>query len=219
MSVVLGLAFVVLLAAVGLWRRRRPAAVHASAPQEAAIRAPAPPADLFLDGRHAWVRLSADGTLRVGVDELLGALIGKIDRVEMLSGEGTRVDRGGPLLVLHRGGRKLTVPAPAGGELAGINGLLADNPQLVVDDPYGLGWVAAVRPRDHKEALAPLHVGNGAAGLLRAGLERIADFLVQRAAGTGASPLLADGGVPRRGALAELDDEGWRAFQERFLDV
>lgn len=217
MSVVLGLIFVILLAVVGLWRLRRPAAVHASKPQEAAIHSPAPPADLFLDSQHVWVRLAADGTLRVGIDELLGALLGRVDRVELPSVVGTRVDRGGPLLVLHRGGRTLTVPAPAGGELAGINDLLRDNPQVLVDDPYGLGWVAAVRPRDHKEALAPLHVGNGAAGLLRARLERIVDFLVQRAAGTGARPLLADGGVPRRGALAELDDEGWQAFQERFL--
>jgi glycine cleavage system H protein len=210
MSVVLGVVFVILLVVVGVFRLRRPAAVHASAPQEAAIHPPAPPADLFLDSQHVWVRLAADGTLRVGIDELLGELLGTVDRVELLSAVGTRVDRGGPLLVLHRG-------APAGGELAGINDLLADNPQVLVDDPYGLGWVAAVRPRDHKEALAPLHVGNGAAGLLRARLERIVDFLVQRAAGTGARPLLADGGVPRRGALAELDDEGWRAFQERFL--
>jgi hypothetical protein len=73
-----------------------------------------------------------------------------------------------------------------------------------------------LRPRDHKEALAPLHVGNGAVGLLRAELEHVVDFLVQTVA-PGESALLADGGLPRRGALAELDDEGWQAFQRRFL--
>lgn len=217
MSLVLLLAFLLVLALVGLWRLRRPSPAPDAVPDRA-IRRPTPPADLFLDGRHAWVRLSADGTLRIGIDELLGELLGKVDRVELSSVLGARVERGRPLLVLHQGGRTLTVPAPAEGEVAEINNLLADNPQVVVDDPYGLGWIAAIRPRDHKEALAPLHVGNGAAGLLRARLEQIVDFLVQRAAGTGASPLLADGGLPRWGALSRLDDASWPAFQERFLE-
>jgi glycine cleavage system H protein len=213
MAALLVIALVLAMVLVELWRRRSARPAPRPAPP-AALRVPRPPADLFLDDNHTWVRLAADGTLRLGVDDWLTELLGQVDRVE-LPGPGARVQRGEPLLVLHQGPRRLSVPSPAAGEIAGTNPLVQDNPRVVVDDPYGLGWVAALRPRDHREALAPLHVGNGASGRLRAELERVVDFFAGLV--PGAAPLLADGGLPRRGALAELDDAGWAAFQRRFL--
>lgn len=212
MAVFLVIVLVLAVVLVELWRRsRRPAPRPAP---RTALRVPRPPADLFIDDNHTWVRLGADGALRLGVDDWLTELLGQVDRVE-LPEPGARVERGDPLLVLHLGPRQLSVPSPVAGELAGSNPLVRDNPRVVVDDPYGLGWVVALRPRDHKEALFPLHVGNGAAGRLRAELERVVDFFSGLVPGS--APLLADGGVPRRGALAELDDAGWEAFQRQFL--
>lgn len=217
MTFALVLVFVVFVLAAGWIVSRRPAASRAQARlREQAVHSPCAPADLFLDRRHGWVRLGADGTLRVGVNNLLVELLGRVDRVELPSA-GKHVERGDPLLVLHQGARRLSVPSPASGAVAEINSLLVEDPGALAEDPYGLAWAVSIRPRDHKEALAPLHVGNGAAGLLRAELERMTDFLVQATAGPGASPLLADGGALRRGVLSELDDASWQAFQERFL--
>jgi hypothetical protein len=76
--------------------------------------------------------------------------------------------------------------------------------------------VLALWTRDHQEAIKPLRIGSAAAAFLRAELQRLADFLTPT--GTPATvPLLADGGVPRRGALAAAGDEQWGAFQREFL--
>jgi len=209
MTLILVVAVVLLFVGLDLLRRRGPVRGRDREPSTVQpIRGPGLPADLFVAPEHLWVRLMADGTLRVGLDDLVAELLGRVDHAECTTS--TLVQRGEPLVHLRQGERQLTLVAPAAGEVVQVNPLLQENPQVVVDDPYGVGWIASLRPRDHKQAIAPLHLGNGAVGFLRRELEQVLDFLSP-------SPLLADGGLPRRGALADLDPTAWSAFEERFL--
>jgi len=43
------------------------------------------------------------------------------------------------------------VYSPIGGEITAANELLADAPETVNQDPYGDGWLFAVRPDDNAE--------------------------------------------------------------------
>jgi glycine cleavage system H protein len=181
------------------------------------MRTPRPPHALFLHPAHSWVCLHSDGTLRVGIDDFLADALGKIDEVQVPP-PGTRVERGAPLITLRVGKRRMTVPAPAAGEVVGENALVSGAPRTVSSDPYGLGWVCSLETRDQKEAIGPLHVGSGAASFLHAELERLTDFLTMRhGAKTQGALLLADGGLPLRGAVGDLDDEGFGAFSRQFL--
>jgi hypothetical protein len=97
-----------------------------------------------------------------------------------------------------------------------VNDHVAAQPWTVNRDPYGVGWVVALWTRDHHDAIKPLRIGTAAAAFLRTELQRLADFLTPT--GTPATvPLLADGGIPRRGVLATAGDEQWVAFQREFL--
>jgi glycine cleavage system H protein len=194
--------------------RRRHAPVGQELPVEAMVQ-PRPPQGIFLDPAHSWVRITTDGTLRVGIDDFLAGALGEPEAVEAPS-RGTQVRRGDPLLRLRVRGRNLVVPAPADGEVVAVNERVAATPWMVARDPYGVGWVVALWTRDHHEAIRPLRIGSAAGAFLRHELQRFADFLTLT--GTPATaPLLADGGVPRKGVLATLDDGRLAAFQREFL--
>jgi hypothetical protein len=97
-----------------------------------------------------------------------------------------------------------------------VNDHVAAQPWTVSRDPYGVGWVVSLWSRDQHEAIKPLRIGSAAAAFLRAEMQRLADFLTP--AGTLATvPLLADGGIPRKGAVSALDEGRWDAFQQEFL--
>lgn len=215
MSTLIGLCVILLIAAFAslakvLKRRWEP---EASAAPLLAMREPRAPFGLFIDRAHSWVRLMSDGTLRIGLDDFLAEGIGRVDGIDMPA-PGTQVARGETLVTLRVGDRRIAIPSPVDGEIAGHNETAQQSPVTVTSDPYGLGWLLSVRTLDHKEAIKPLHVGNGALGFLRQEMSRLADFFTARAS---TAPVMADGGVPQRGALADLDESGLDAFEEQFL--
>jgi glycine cleavage system H protein len=213
------LVILTIVVAVGLdvalmaYRRRRGMAPAAVAPR--AMLEPRPPQGVFLDAAHSWVRITTEGTLRVGVDEFLIDALGEVEAVRV-PGRGTRVKRGDPLITLRAGGRELVVPAPANGEVMTTNDRVVSSPYLLARDPYGIGWVVGLWTPDHQEAIRPLRIGAAAVGFLRAEMKRLVDFL-NGLAMPQAVPVLADGGLPLHGAIRTIDKEGWDAFQNEFL--
>lgn len=196
-----------------LRRRRGELPAHEAA---LAMRAPSPPYGLFVDDGHAWVRLAADGTLRVGVDDFLAEAIGETKSI-VLPKLG-HVERGEPLLRIQLADREVIVPAPASGEIVATNADLAASPDLLSHDPYGLGWAVSLRARDHKAAIAPLHVGRGAIEFLHEEVRRFLDLLTRDARRAPDAPLLfADGGMPLRGALSTCSEAAFDRFQREFL--
>ncbi len=199
-----------------LARQRRTAAVEAPMPI-VAMKLPQPPQGVFLDSAHTWLRITSDGRLRVGIDDFLAEAVGKVDKVEVPA-QGTSVERGSPLFTLFVKGRKLVVPSPASGTVMSANDKALRDPSAVVKDPYGAGWVASIWTRDHHAAISPLRIGAAATHFLRDELHRLADFMVpSRIHST--VPVMADGGLPGKGAAANLDDEAWDAFSREFVNA
>ena len=179
---------------------------------------PRVPQGIFLDRTHGWARITAEGTLRVGIDDLLAQAVGSVDGVEMPA-RGARIKRGDPLVTLKVRGRSLVVPSPVEGEVVSLNDQVVERPWLVTRDPYGIGWTVGLWARDLKEAIRPLRIGSGATAFLRDEMHRLMDFLSMPSHRPDAVPVLADGGVPRRGALSTLDEAGWDAFQNEFMST
>ena len=210
---------IVLALAVDSWvlaRERRTAAVPAPTPL-VAMKVPQPPQGIFLDAAHTWLRITSDGRLRVGIDDFLAEAVGQVDRVEVPA-QGTTIERGSPLFTLFVKGRKLVVPSPAAGTVMSANDKALRDPSAVVRDPYGAGWVASLWTRDHHAAISPLRIGAAATHFLREELHRLADFMVPtRVHAT--VPVMADGGLPGKGAAANLDDESWQTFAREFVNA
>lgn len=149
------------------------------------------------------------------MDAFLAQALGTVDRV-VLPELGSWVDKGDRLLEVFVGGRALTVVSPVDGEIQRVNEDLHLRPDALTDNPYGAGWAVTVWSRNHRQAIRPLMIGPPAVSYLLREVRRLAEFLPGEA-GPAPAPLLADGGLPRRGCLTFLDDAKWARFQAEFL--
>lgn len=231
MVVILVLLTMILFVLADLAVQRR----RAHPPIAAPARSPATPADLllpelqperfslpgglFFHPGHTWANLLFSGQVKVGVDDFLQRLLGRVDAVT-LPPLGVAVKAGQAFAMLRQGERTLAVVSPVDGVVAAVNTELAKAPGLLKRDPYTRGWLAAIRPTDLNAHLPALQVGERATVWLREELVRMRHFLAEtfaahRDAVVGVTA--ADGGLTADGLLERLDGETWAAFEGRFL--
>ena len=100
------------------------------------------PKDLKYTEEHEWVRFEEDRAV-IGITDYAQEALGEIVYVE-LPVEGEELFQGDSF-----GGAESTKAvselfAPISGEIAEVNDLLVDSPELVNADPYGDGWIIKV---------------------------------------------------------------------------
>lgn len=173
------------------------------------------PSGLFLDPGHVWAQLEPSGALRVGLDRMPLAVLGRPDRIEVRP-EGTTLRAGDPLVTLFRGARKVVLRSPADGVVARVNA--EANPEQLEQDPYGRGWLYWLTPRDVAPALKRMLVAEEARAWARGQLARLREFLAT--GGTGAQLVgatIQDGGALVEGLSDQLDDERWQRLVDEFF--
>jgi glycine cleavage system H protein len=103
------------------------------------------PDDLRYTDAHEWVREGDDGSLRVGITDYAQAQLGDVVYVD-LPAVGDAVTAGGPCGEVESTKSVSEIYAPVSGEVVAVNGALEATPELVNSEPYGEGWMFAVRP-------------------------------------------------------------------------
>lgn len=96
--------------------------------------------------RHEWVMLD-DDMATVGITDYAQREIPGVTFVEM-PGEGVELNAGDEVATLESQGESLSVVSPFDGEVAEVNGLLEESPELINTDPYGDGWLFRVDATD-----------------------------------------------------------------------
>ena len=173
------------------------------------------PAGVFLDSGHGSTTIEPSGHLHVGVDQLVLAAIGSIDRIETLP-IGTSVKRGQPLLRLHRGADLLEVTAPASGKIRGWNESVLQSPALAFERLYAPdGWMIEIEPDRLDEEISLWKIAKETARWMSTELGRLR--LLAAEGVFSAVPALADGGNPIEGFLSESTQGGWDRFNSEFL--
>jgi biotin carboxyl carrier protein len=104
------LLFVVADAIVAYFKRRESTAAEA----KPVLQPQGMPAGLFVDAHHAWISLTAEGKVRVGLDELARKLTGAIDSVRFAE-TGKRIARGETLMWVKAGNITVPVVSPVSG--------------------------------------------------------------------------------------------------------
>ncbi|HJW13732.1 MAG TPA: hypothetical protein VJ776_03500 [Thermoanaerobaculia bacterium] len=188
------------------------------APAVVAVRREVPlPGGLFLDTGHTWTALEPSGRIRVGLDDLVRAAIGRADKVEMPE-PGTEIKRGEPLFTLVRGNRRAVLTAPVDGVVRSVNPDLSESAAALSHDPYRKGWICALSPKNLGAALRNLKVAEEAGEWLRKERSRFEEFVASQAWGSAVpGTAMADGGKPADGILEFLNDEAWATFSREFL--
>jgi len=105
------------------------------------------PEDRRYTKSHEWVMDLGDGTLAVGITAHAQDALGDLVYVE-LPATGKKIEAGEACAVVESVKAASDIYSPIGGEIVDGNGLLADAPETVNQDPYGEGWIFKLRPAD-----------------------------------------------------------------------
>lgn len=102
------------------------------------------PNDLRYSAEHEWAQhLDSSSRVRVGITDYAQDALGDVVYVD-LPAVGTTVAVGESVGELESTKSVSEMYAPVSGTVVAINEALADNPQLLNEDPYGDGWLCEI---------------------------------------------------------------------------
>jgi glycine cleavage system H protein len=167
------------------------------------------PDDRRYTAGHLWVE-DRGAVARVGVDAMAAALLGTPTRL-CWAGEG-RVEAGGCAVTLELSYGAVPLASPPAGRALRPNAALGPEPALMVNDPYGAGWLFEVEsPRAGGARLVGGALAREQAGLdLRHFRRRAALGLLTDADPVG--PTMADGGEALTDLRRMLGPRGYLAL-------
>lgn len=166
--------------------------------------------ETYYSPAHAWLRARA-GQLRVGLDDLAGRLLNRVSQVT-LPDVGTYVKAGDTLLTLGTGARGVIIPSPVDGTITRVNSRLEEQPQAIVDDPYGRGWIVELQPAN--DAFRSLRRNDEARTWMSGEATRLT-LALEHATGI----LAADGGDLTVPTHLLIGDEQRVRLEQQFLEV
>jgi CheY-like chemotaxis protein/glycine cleavage system H lipoate-binding protein len=117
------------------------------------------PAGIFISPQHAWVRIEANGTVRVGLDDLVRKLFEKVDQVE-LPKAAQKIAKGDTLFSLKYGDYSLDIPSPISGKVIRVNTEHAEHPEWLAIKPFELSWMCGIEPTNLAGELPDLRIGH-----------------------------------------------------------
>lgn len=101
------------------------------------------PAELKYTAEHEWVAVDGD-VARIGITDYAADKLGDVVFVE-LPAVGSTVASGRVVGEIESTKSVGELYAPLDGEIVEANQAVVDDPSLVNSDPYGAGWMIAVR--------------------------------------------------------------------------
>lgn len=179
------------------------------------------PAGLFYDKTHTWAFMEQTGLVKLGVDDFLPHVTGKLSQIKMKT-PGEKIRKGEKILTLVRDGKQLEIYSPVTGVIKAQNDLLNNNPSQLNTDPYTTGWVYQVEPANWLRETKFMFMASKFRDWLDDEFVRLKDFL---AASANANTVvynhivLQDGGELTDNVLANLEPKVWEDFQTHFIDV
>lgn len=178
------------------------------------------PLGVYYSKNHTWTHLNKSGSARIGLDDLLVHITGRM-QFRNMKNEGEAVVKGEVIAEFEQEGKKLQIYSPLSGTILHVNQDLQDDAGLLNEDPYGRGFLFQIMPSDWKAETSSYYVSGESADWLKNELLRFKDFLatsVTRRSPSDARLILQDGGELRDETLSALPQDIWNDFQKEFLN-
>ena len=117
------------------------------------------PEDLYYTDEHEFVKVEDDGIVVVGITDYAQGELGDVVFVELpeIGADYQKMDPFGTIEAVKAVSELF---CPLAGEVVDVNTDLDDNPGLVNEDPYGVGWMIKLRlenPSDLDQLLSAAH--------------------------------------------------------------
>ena len=178
------------------------------------------PKGIYFDKTHTWAFLEANGNVKVGIDDFLQHVTGKITRIKMKS-PGKKVKKGEQILSIIQNGKQLNLYSPVSGTIIEQNEALDSNSSSLNSSPYNDGWIYRIEPSNWSRESQLLFMADKQREFIIKEFTRLKDFLMTALAsdtGKYAQLILQDGGEISDGVLSEMGPEIWEDFQTKFID-
>jgi glycine cleavage system H lipoate-binding protein len=170
------------------------------------------PQGYYLHRGHAWVKMEADGTVRIGMDDFCGRLLGPPDQVRAPL-IGKTLQQGKAELALVKGEHSARIRSPVSGVITDVNPRLAEEPELMAAAPYTDGWILRVHVPLIRREMKALMMGEETETFLGGEVEALYQE-IEAATGT---PLAADGGTLVADIRSVVPGLAWDRLVSRFL--
>ncbi|MBN2806800.1 MAG: hypothetical protein JXR22_09085, partial [Prolixibacteraceae bacterium] len=154
------------------------------------------PRGLLYGKNHLWAFLERNGLARVGINDLLLQMTGAVS-VRLLKNSGDRIQKGELFSEIEKNGKVLQLFSPVTGKITLKNEAIESTPGLLMQDPYGNGWLFELEPENWLAETQSFYMADQAVQWLKNEWTRFKDFIIvssqQNAEGT-LQPVLQDGG-------------------------
>jgi len=170
------------------------------------------PAGIFIAQNHTWVNIEMNGTARVGIDDFVRKIIGKIDRVE-LPKIGKQIKKGEILFSIKHGTQSLEVKSPISGKVTLINTEHVEHPEWIVVKPFELSWMCCMEPSNLSEELHSLKIGGDTVNWYQKEINKFKEIVseVEKAKQQSESSSEA------KDLAKQIDEKIWEEFSKTFL--
>ncbi len=179
------------------------------------------PRGLKYSKNHTWTYLNKSGDVQMGIDDLLGHLLGKVE-VKTLYENGDTVKKGDRIAELRQDGKSLDLISPISGKLISYNNKLISMPDLLNEEPYEKGWLANIEPEAWVSESSDFISGNEAVEWENKEFLKFKDFMAVTAhklAPSEEKVVLQEGGEIIDNPMSEMPQEVWSEFQKKFLNI
>jgi CheY-like chemotaxis protein len=129
------------------------------------------PAGVFISPQHAWAKIEPNGTVQIGLDDLVRKIFGKFDHVE-LPPMAQKIEKGDTLFTLRYGDQRLKIPSPLSGKVTSVNSEHAEHPEWLTIKPFQLSWMCGIEPSNLAAELPDLKIGRDSVSWYQAEIDR-----------------------------------------------
>ncbi len=179
------------------------------------------PRGIYFDKTHTWAFMEKDGNVKIGIDDFLQHITGKLNRI-IMKVPGEKVRKGEKIMTIIRDGKQLTIYAPISGIIKEQNLELVTDSSKMNSSPYSEGWVYLIEPKNWEREIQFMFMGEKYKEWLKEEFTRLKEFFtasVKSNSSVYAHIILQDGGELTDNILAELGPEVWEDFQNKFIDT
>lgn len=179
------------------------------------------PQGLYFSRNHTWTHLERSGSAKVGLDDLLAHITGEVIVINRAK-PGDMIKKGDLLAEIDHNGKHLQIISPISGQVESTNTLLAEQPEVLNEDPFRKGWIYQIKPSNWIRETKACIMAEEATGWMSREMVRFKDFVVNSSAKNSLEAsgiILQDGGELRDHTLADMPAESWKDFQKDFLST
>ncbi len=172
------------------------------------------PKGIMYDTTHTWAFMENDGMVKVGVDDFLHHIFGKIDQVKIHS-TGKAFKKGESLTTFIHKGKQISIQSPVSGKIIAVNEAFSTkNPDVTSN------WLYKIEPTNWKRESSFLLMVDSYTEWMKSEFNRFREFLnttMHQHSPQHAYIALQDGGELQEGLMTGLEPAVWEDFQQQFL--